>query len=66
MDRSLTLTLRGVRGSTPSPGPDTHRYGGNTTCIDVAFSPTHRLIVDCGTGVRALHRDLPADPGEGG
>jgi len=66
MDGTLTVTLRGVRGSTPSPGPETARYGGNTTCLDVTFSPTHRLIIDCGTGLRQLHKDLPTDPGAEG
>jgi phosphoribosyl 1,2-cyclic phosphodiesterase len=49
----------GVRGSVPVPGPDTVIYGGNTTCIEIDL-PTlrsgHTLIVDAGTGLRALGR----------
>ncbi|MBU3990022.1 MAG: MBL fold metallo-hydrolase, partial [Gammaproteobacteria bacterium] len=31
----MKVTMWGVRGSIPSPGPPTVRYGGNTTCIEV-------------------------------
>lgn len=34
------------------------RYGGNTTCFDVEAAPRHRLIVDAGTGLRNLERNL--------
>lgn len=43
----------GVRGSIPSPGPETARYGGNTPCLEVRAGPTH-FIFDLGTGVREL------------
>jgi phosphoribosyl 1,2-cyclic phosphodiesterase len=42
-----------VRGSIPSPGPETARYGGNTPCIEVRVGG-ERLIFDLGTGVREL------------
>lgn len=42
-----------MRGSIPSPGPETARYGGNTPCIEVRVGG-ERLIFDLGTGVREL------------
>lgn len=43
----------GVRGSVACPGPSTVRYGGNTPCVEVRCG-SHRLILDAGTGLRAL------------
>lgn len=58
----MTLTVRfwGTRGSIPSPGPATTRYGGNTTCVEVATSAGGSLILDAGTGIRELGRSLVA------
>jgi hypothetical protein len=36
--RGLSVTLFGTRGSLPAPGPDTTRYGGNTSCVMVKNS----------------------------
>ena len=47
----------GVRGTVPCPGPDTARYGGNTSCLEVMCGG-ERLIFDAGTGLRALGRSL--------
>lgn len=54
---SLTVSFRGVRGSTPSPGEGTARYGGNTSCVEVRAG-NHILILDAGTGIRGLGLDL--------
>jgi phosphoribosyl 1,2-cyclic phosphodiesterase len=43
----------GVRGSIACPGPNTVRYGGNTSCLEVRCGP-HLLIFDAGTGLRPL------------
>ena len=43
----------GVRGSCPTPGPDTVRYGGNTSCVEVRCGD-EVLILDAGSGLRAL------------
>lgn len=43
----------GVRGSIPTPGPRTRRYGGNTSCVEVRVDD-HLLIFDAGTGMREL------------
>jgi phosphoribosyl 1,2-cyclic phosphodiesterase/CheY-like chemotaxis protein len=52
-----TLTFWGVRGSIPSPGPDTVRYGGNTTCLELRAGD-EIIILDAGTGLRPLGRKL--------
>lgn len=50
-DGKMTLRFWGVRGSLPSPGPATVRYGGNTLCVEVRCGP-HLLILDAGSGLR--------------
>ncbi|MEM1171635.1 MAG: MBL fold metallo-hydrolase [Cyanobacteria bacterium P01_H01_bin.35] len=47
----------GVRGSVPTPGKDTVRYGGNTSCIEMQIAGK-RLIFDGGTGMRELGKEL--------
>ena len=49
----MNVTFWGTRGSIPAPGPDTVRFGGNTSCVDVRVDD-HVLIFDAGTGLRAL------------
>ncbi|WP_338849733.1 MBL fold metallo-hydrolase [Massilia sp. W12] len=49
----------GVRGSIPSPGPRTVRFGGNTTCIEVRTDAGELLILDAGTGIFQLAQSLP-------
>lgn len=44
----------GVRGSLPAPGPETARYGGNTSCVDILTSDQQVVILDAGTGIRKL------------
>ncbi len=48
----------GVRGSIPSPGPRTARYGGNTSCIEVTTDGGTLIILDGGTGIFALAQHL--------
>ncbi len=48
----------GVRGSIPSPGPKTMRYGGNTTCIEVRTDANTLIIFDGGTGIFSLAQSL--------
>jgi phosphoribosyl 1,2-cyclic phosphodiesterase len=55
---SLTLRFWGTRGSIPSPGPTTVRYGGNTPCIEVRTAEGWLIILDAGTGIRELGRSL--------
>jgi phosphoribosyl 1,2-cyclic phosphodiesterase len=58
----MTLRLRfwGTRGSIPSPGPNTVRYGGNTPCVEVRTETGWLVILDAGTGIRELGRSLVA------
>jgi phosphoribosyl 1,2-cyclic phosphodiesterase len=61
---AITVTFWGVRGSIPTPGHETSRYGGNTLCIEVRFAGCGRtLIIDAGSGIRRLGDDLLARPG---
>src|SRR5690348_17718130 len=47
----------GVRGSFPTPGPQTVRHGGNTSCVEVQVG-SHTLILDAGTGIIGLGKEL--------
>jgi phosphoribosyl 1,2-cyclic phosphodiesterase len=51
------ITFWGVRGSLPSPGPKTVKYGGNTPCVEISYGDTI-IICDAGTGIRPLGADL--------
>lgn len=57
------LKFWGVRGSIPTPGPGTVRYGGNTSCIEVRAG-NEIIILDAGTGLRGLGRELMAEFGD--
>ncbi len=57
----MKVTLWGTRGSLASPGPETARYGGNTSCVEVS-DPERLLVLDAGTGVRRLGMQIPAGP----
>ncbi len=50
----MKITLWGTRGSLPSPGPETVRYGGNTSCVEVRSDDGTLLVLDAGTGIRRL------------
>jgi ribonuclease BN (tRNA processing enzyme) len=51
----LRVWVCGVRGSTPSPGPEFVRYGGNTSCVAVGHTGgPPSLVLDAGTGIRRL------------
>jgi phosphoribosyl 1,2-cyclic phosphodiesterase len=52
------LTFWGTRGSIPTPGPDTARYGGNTACISIAGAGDRLVILDAGSGLRPLGHEL--------
>jgi phosphoribosyl 1,2-cyclic phosphodiesterase len=55
----MKITIWGARGSIPTPGPETMRYGGNTSCVEVQLSDGSTLILDAGTGIRNLGLALP-------
>jgi phosphoribosyl 1,2-cyclic phosphodiesterase len=50
----MNITLRGVRGSIPTFNPQTIRYGGNTSCIEVEQDGT-LLVLDAGSGITSLN-----------
>jgi phosphoribosyl 1,2-cyclic phosphodiesterase len=49
----------GTRGSIPTPGHKTRKYGGNTSCVEVRMDDT-LFICDGGTGLRELGLELAA------
>ena len=57
----MKVNLWGTRGSLASPGPDTVRYGGNTSCVSIKGSDGSWLVLDAGTGIRKLGQSLPPD-----
>ena len=58
----MKVDLWGARGSVPSPGPETIRYGGNTSCVGVTLADGSLLVLDAGTGIRSLGLTLPDEP----
>ena len=61
----MRVRFWGVRGSLPVPGAKTERYGGNTSCVEVRSAAGTRVVVDAGTGIRKLGKEL-AGEGEAG
>src|SRR5206468_9510669 len=55
---AYTVTFWGTRGSIPTPGSHTARYGGNTPCVTVQRADGRVVILDAGTGIRALGLEL--------
>lgn len=50
----MRVKVWGARGSIPAPGPETMRYGGNTSCVQLTLSDGTILVLDGGTGIRSL------------
>ena len=50
----MRVTFWGVRGSVPVTGPAAAGFGGNTSCVQVTAGDGTELILDAGTGIRAL------------
>jgi len=58
----VNLVFWGTRGSVPTPGRSTSRYGGNTSCVQVdRGDPRHVVVLDAGSGIRLLGDALPDD-----
>ena len=53
----MQLRIWGCRGSLAAPGPETVRYGGNTSCVEIRAGETV-LVLDAGTGIRPLGHEL--------
>jgi len=56
----MKLKFWGTRGSIPTPGDGTVRYGGNTPCVEVRIPGNDLVIFDAGTGIRGLGDALMA------
>lgn len=58
----MQIQFYGTRGSYPVPGQSTLAYGGNTTCVSIseqdAEGKIQRIIIDAGTGIIQLGRDI--------
>jgi phosphoribosyl 1,2-cyclic phosphodiesterase len=61
----MRVKFWGVRGSLPVPGRKTERYGGNTSCVEVRSESGTRVVVDAGTGIRKLGKEVAAEPDAG-
>jgi len=58
----MIIKFWGVRGSIPTPGPDTVVYGGNTTCVQLTTDDGDIIILDAGSGIRLLGLELMKKP----
>ena len=56
----MKVTFHGVRGSTPCHGPDTAKYGGNTSCVSVEAEGQRPILLDLGTGLRYFGQQYTA------
>jgi phosphoribosyl 1,2-cyclic phosphodiesterase len=54
----MRVKFWGVRGSTPTPQKENMGYGGNTSCVEVRTESNELLILDGGTGLRLLGKQL--------
>ena len=54
----MKIKLLGTRGSIPTPGKDTVKYGGNTTCIDLTLKSGEKIVIDAGSGMRILSEEI--------
>src|SRR5262249_40720980 len=61
--RRMRARFWGVRGSIPTPGRTTLEYGGNTSCVEVRVGE-QIIILDAGSGLRLLGRELLAEFGQ--
>jgi phosphoribosyl 1,2-cyclic phosphodiesterase len=62
----MIVRFWGVRGSTPTPSTANLKYGGNTPCVEVRTSGGQLIVLDAGTGIRALGQRLAEEtPPEG-
>ena len=54
----LRLRFWGVRGSIPTPEAGFLGVGGNTACVEVRADDNAAVVLDAGTGIRALGHEL--------
>jgi CheY-like chemotaxis protein len=56
----IEMKFWGVRGTLPRPGPDSLRYGGNTSCVTLTFANEPLIVLDAGSGIKNLSNALMA------
>ncbi|MCP9930412.1 GAF domain-containing protein [Cyanobium sp. AMD-g] len=61
----MLVRFWGTRGSIAKPGPDTFRFGGNTSCVEVRSGAGTLLVIDCGTGAHGLGQALMQESPDG-
>lgn len=54
----MQIRFWGVRGTIPVPGPDTVSVGGNTSCVEINTTDKQLIILDAGSGILPLGKDL--------
>jgi phosphoribosyl 1,2-cyclic phosphodiesterase len=54
----MFVKIWGARGSIPVSGQEYIKYGGDTTCIEIRSKNGRVIIIDAGTGIRRLGKDL--------
>ena len=57
----MKIKLWGTRGSLASAGPDTVRYGGDTAAVEVVGCSGEQIVLDAGSGIRAIGENLSSD-----
>jgi len=57
----LKVRFWGTRGSIPSPGQNTIKYGGNTTCLELELGDGTLIIFDAGTGITRLGQKIVSE-----
>ena len=57
----MRARIWGCRGSLAAPGPETVRYGGNTSCLEIRLADDRLIVIDAGTGIRGLGVALGGD-----
>ena len=54
----LEVEFWGTRGSIPSPGKNTVKYGGNATCVELILNDNTLIVFDAGTGIKNLGQKI--------
>ncbi len=57
----MRIKFWGTRGTRPTPGRRTLRYGGNTTCLEIRDKHENLIILDSGSGIAELGYRLGQD-----
>jgi phosphoribosyl 1,2-cyclic phosphodiesterase/DNA-binding response OmpR family regulator len=65
LETPMQVRFWGTRGSIATPGPETVRYGGNTSCVSVRTRSGTQLVIDAGTGLRGLGIALMSEGAQG-